>query len=200
MHVSHVRTNAGHRFDSPNRRRTLTHTRTSASHHITSTRYTSIPFTCMCVCVCVRRVFSPVHSMYLRVQSNASNLHDKSRLYPSSMYRFLLLLTISLIGLVIFMLEIMFAILFRSINEMVLLSATVIWLSHRHNANLMWSTDFARQMVFAKPNFYLVEMCGDHDLCALKNRLQNAPHCRQTSNRILIERECERERETMNVL
>lgn len=33
------------------------------------------------------------------------------------MNRFLLLLTISLIGLVIFMLEIMFAILFRSINE-----------------------------------------------------------------------------------
>lgn len=53
--------------------------------------------------------FIPFHGM--------KDLHDKSRLYLSSMYRFLLLLTISLIGLVIFMLEMMFAILFRSINE-----------------------------------------------------------------------------------
>lgn len=42
-------------------------------------------------------------------------IHVRSRLNLSSVYRFLLLLTISLIGFVIFMLEIMLAILFCSI-------------------------------------------------------------------------------------
>lgn len=42
-------------------------------------------------------------------------LHDRSRSCSPSLNRILFLLTISLIGLLIFMLEIMFAMLFRSI-------------------------------------------------------------------------------------
>lgn len=60
-------------------------------------------------------------------------LHDKSRLNPSWVNRFLLLLTISLIGFVIFMLEIEM-ILAILVNKMYVANAVL----HKHTLDFAW--------------------------------------------------------------